>query len=369
MVERVVVDLGGRSYDILVGDRLLAQAGEYILPKLRGKQVIIVSDEHVARFYLHRLSNALEEKQIRYRSIILKPGEATKSLSAFSDLMEALLEQKPDRKTTLIALGGGVMGDITGFAASVLLRGVEFIQIPTSLLAQVDSSVGGKTGINSQFGKNLIGSFHQPALVLTDLSTLATLPKRELMAGYAEVLKYGLINNPEFFAWLEKHAVDMLSGDNALMAQAIVQSCKAKAAIVAADERESGVRALLNFGHTFGHALEAETGFSDTLLHGEAVAIGMMLAMQLSVRMKLCPEEDLDRVAAHYQAVGLPLSPRYIQPAWDIDAIMGHFTRDKKAQNGELTFILSHGIGKAFIATDISTIPLREILARTCTSV
>lgn len=369
MAELVRVKLGHRSYDILVAERLLAEAGEHILPKLRGKNVIIISDEHVARFYLHRLSNALEEKHIRYRSIILKPGEATKSLGAFSDLMEMLLEQKPDRKTTLIALGGGVIGDITGFAASVLLRGVDFIQIPTTLLAQVDSSVGGKTGINSQFGKNMIGSFYQPILVLSDLSTLSTLPRRELMSGYAEILKYGLINDPDFFNWLEENAVAMLTDNTALLAQAIVKSCEAKAAIVAADERESGVRALLNFGHTFGHALEAETDFSDRLLHGEAVAIGMILAMQLSVDMELCPQADLDRVVAHYKAVGLPISPRYIESHWDIDALMDHFARDKKAENGTLTFILSRGIGKAFIANAVPAEKVREALARACRAV
>jgi len=366
MVEKIVVELGERSYDIIVDQLLLSRAGDFIDPLLKSKNVIIVTDEQVARFYLHRLSNALEEKQIRYRSIVLKTGEATKSIASFGELMEQLLEQKPDRNTTLIALGGGVIGDITGFAASCLLRGVDFIQIPTTLLAQVDSSVGGKTGINSRFGKNLIGSFHQPILVLADVSLLATLPKRELLAGYAEVVKYALINDASFFEWLEKNAAAMLTGDNVLMAEAIVKSCRAKAAIVAADEREAGKRALLNFGHTFGHALEAETGFSDQLLHGEAVAIGMVMATQTSVAMKLHDASEAARVVSHFETIGLPTAPRSIKPDWDTDALMEHFKRDKKAKDGALTFILSRGIGKAFVAHDVLKSQLREILAQSC---
>ncbi len=366
MTQTLRVELCERSYDILVGERLLADAGTHIAPLLKGKKVIIVTDEQVARLYLHRLSNALEEKKIQYRSIVVKPGEGTKSLSAFGDLMESLLEQHPDRKTTLIALGGGVVGDITGFAASVLLRGVDFIQIPTTLLSQVDSSVGGKTGINSRFGKNLIGSFHQPLLVLADVSTLSTLPPRERRAGYAEIVKYGFIDNPGFFAWLEKNGAGVLDGDSVLAAQAVAASCKAKAAIVAKDEKESGVRALLNFGHTFGHALEAETGFSDTLLHGEAVAIGMAMAFAASVKMGLCPHADEARVLAHYKAVGLPASPLSLRPNWDIDHLMAHFGHDKKAEAGKLTFILTRGIGKAFIAHDVDAALIRQVLAETC---
>jgi 3-dehydroquinate synthase len=393
MPEQLRVELGSRAYDIIVGERILARAGEYIAPVLRGRNVIIVSDENVARFYLHRLTNALEEKHIPSRSLVVKSGEGTKSLASFAELMELLLEQKPDRKTTLIALGGGVIGDLTGFAASVLLRGVDFIQIPTTLLAQVDSSVGGKTGINSRYGKNLIGAFHQPNLVLADVSALSTLPKRELLAGYAEMVKYGFINDPEFFGWLEIHAPVMLGiapsltlppagrgddgipspalagegqGGGFLLTQGIVKSCAAKAAIVAADEKENDVRALLNLGHTFGHALEAETGFSDTLLHGEAVAIGMVLAFRASVKMGICPEADLQRVLAHYAAVGLPASPRAIQNEWDVERLMEHFTRDKKTMGGKLTFILLRGIGKAFITQDVTAELLRSVLAQEC---
>jgi 3-dehydroquinate synthase len=363
MPERVRVKLGKRGYDIIVGERLLAQAGAHIKTAIKSNHVIIVSDETVAKFYLHRLTNSLEEHKIRYGTVIVKPGEATKSLDAFSSLLESLLEQHPDRHTTLIALGGGVVGDITGFAASTLLRGVDFIQIPTTLLSEVDSSVGGKTGINSRFGKNLIGSFHQPKLVLADVSTLASLPRRELMAGYAEVLKYGLLGNKKFFAWLEKNAKAMLAGDTKLLTQAIVESCKAKAAIVAADEKEAGKRALLNFGHTFAHALEAETGYSDTLLHGEAVAIGMLMAFETSVRMKLCKNAELDRVRAHYEAVELIASPRAIQPKWNIDRLMEHFSHDKKAKDGKLTFVLTRGIGKAFVTQDIDKSIIRAVLA------
>jgi len=363
MPETVHVELGERGYDIIVGERILARAGEYIAPLVSGN-VIIVSDASVARFYLHRLTNALEESKIRYRSVLVQSGDGNKNLAAFGELIEALLEHKPDRKTTLIALGGGVVGDITGFAASVLLRGVEFIQIPTTLLAQVDSSVGGKTGINSRYGKNLIGTFHQPILVLADVATLTTLPKREWLAGYAEVLKYGLINDAEFFGWIEKNGAALLGGDVGLMSEAIAKSCKAKAAIVAADEKEGNIRALLNFGHTFGHALEAETGYSDALIHGEAVAIGMMLAFKTSVKMGLCPEADLQRVAAHYKAVGLMPSFAQIKADWNVDRLMEHFSRDKKTRDGKLTFILTRGIGKAFITQDVDHGLIREMLAQ-----
>lgn len=366
MVEQLHVNLAARGYEILVGERLLANAGQYIAPILNGRNVIIISDSNVARFHLHRLSNSLEEAKIRFRCLIVPAGEATKSLSSFSQLMENLLEQKPDRGTVLIALGGGVVGDLTGFAASVLLRGVDFIQIPTTLLSQVDSSVGGKTGINSNFGKNLIGSFHQPVLVLSDVATLATLPKRELISGYAEIVKYGFINDPDFFKWLEQNATAMLSGDPALQTQAIIKSCAAKASIVVADEKEKNIRALLNFGHTFAHAFEAETGYSETLLHGEAVAIGMVLAFATSVKLGICPKEDLTSATNHLKAIGLPVSPLSIRKDWNIDTLMEHFTRDKKAVGGKLTFVLSNGIGKAFIENNIDPSIIRQTLVETC---
>lgn len=366
MAETLHIALGSRSYDIHVGERLLSQAGELISPLIKTKRVIIICDETVARLYLHRLTGSLEDKGIAARAIILPPGEQTKSLEAFGALIEQILEQKPDRDTMLVALGGGVVGDITGFAASVALRGLPFIQIPTTLLSQVDSSVGGKTGINSRFGKNLIGSFHQPKLVIADVSLLASLPGRELKAGYAEVVKYGLINNEPFFAWLEKNGALALIGDAKTLIHAVHESCRAKAAIVEADEREADLRALLNFGHTFAHALEAETGYSEALNHGEAVAIGMIMAFQLSVALGLCAKAELERVLAHYTAIGLPASPLAVQKNWNIDALMEHFTRDKKAKDGKLTFILTRGIGKAFIAKDVDAAAVRRVVAEAC---
>ncbi len=357
MAERVRVNLG---YDIIIGERILAEAGRHIAPFVKGG-VVIVSDETVARLYLHRLTNALEEQKISSRAVIIPPGEGSKSWEIFGETIEHILEQQPDRQTVLIALGGGVVGDVTGFAASVLLRGVPFVQIPTTLLSQVDSAVGGKTGINAKAGKNLIGSFHQPKLVLSDVSLLATLPKRQWLAGYAEMLKYGLIRDAAFFAWLEKNGAALLS-DMALISEAIRQSCAAKAAIVERDEKESGERALLNFGHTFAHALEAETGFSDTLLHGEAVAIGMILAMKLSLKLGILKNDAPARVRAHYKAMGLPALPREIRHDWDAEKIMSHFARDKKAKNGQLTFIVSRGIGQAEIANNVDKSIVQQTL-------
>jgi 3-dehydroquinate synthase len=363
MPETVRVSLAERGYDIVVGERLLQVAGQHIAPLLKTPRVFIVTDETVARFYLHRVTGALADAGIRATPIILPPGEQTKSFDHFTELAGTLLEHKPDRHTTLLALGGGVIGDLTGFAASVILRGIPFIQLPTTLLAQVDSSVGGKTAINAAHGKNLIGSFHQPKLVLADVSTLTTLPPREWRAGYAEVAKYGLINDAPFFAWLETNASSLREGNAALLSQAILHSCKAKAAIVAADEREQDdARALLNLGHTFGHALEAETGYGPELLHGEAVSIGMALAFRFSAALGLCTPAAAQRVETHLAAMGLPVTPRDIRPHWDTDALMEHFTRDKKAEGGTLTFILARGIGQAFVARQVDAGALRNFL-------
>ncbi len=281
--------------------------------------------------------------------------------------MNALLDQRPDRKTTLVALGGGVVGDLTGFAASVLLRGVDFIQVPTTLLAQVDSSVGGKTGINTRHGKNLVGAFYQPRLVLADTDVLDTLPRRELLAGYAEVAKYGLIDDPAFFEWCENNAADLLNGDAAKRTYAIEQSCRAKARVVAADERETtDLRALLNLGHTFAHALEAETGFGPDLLHGEAVGAGMAMAFDLSAKLGLCPAGDAQRVRAHLGAVGLPVRLRAIggdnKRRWDAARLIDHMRGDKKAEAERLTFVLARGIGKAFVTRDVDEGQLRGLL-------
>lgn len=363
MVERVHVALpGGRGYDILIGQRLLAEAGAHIAPFIKEKRVIVVTDETVARRYLHAFSNALSIQGITCTPVIVPPGEGSKSLTQLGKVLETILELSITRNTVLVALGGGVIGDLTGFAASILLRGIDFIQIPTTLLAQVDSSVGGKTGVNAKTGKNLIGSFHQPLLVLADVAALATLPERERKAGYAEIVKYGLIRDAAFFDWCEQNGAKVIANDAEAVTYAVKASCEHKAQVVAADEKEQGERALLNFGHTFGHALEAETGYSDVLLHGEAVAIGMVLAHQFSTAPGLCPETDTKRVIAHFKSIGLMTSPLDVRKDWDVDAIMHHFTRDKKATQNSLNFILTRGIGKAYVAKDVAAERLREFL-------
>ena len=361
------VDLDGRAYDIVIGPGLLDRAGELAAGLLAAPRVIIVSDHTVAPLYAGRLAAAFERAGVHTRSLAVPVGESSKEFAAFAQLMNDLLDQRPDRKTTLVALGGGVVGDLTGFAAAVLLRGVDFIQVPTTLLAQVDSSVGGKTGINTRHGKNLVGAFYQPRLVLIDTDMLDTLPPRELLAGYAEVAKYGLIDAPEFFAWCEENGAALLAGDAARRTYAIEQSCLAKARIVAADERETGdLRALLNLGHTFGHALEAETGFGPDLLHGEAVGAGMALAFDLSARMGLCPPADAERVRRHLAAVGLPVRLRAIgggnRRDWQAARLIDHMRGDKKAEDGRLTFVLANGIGKAFVSRDVDERVLHGLL-------
>jgi 3-dehydroquinate synthase len=347
--ETVRVELGARSYDILVGRGLIGRAGQFAAPLLSQKRVIIITDANVARHHLDSLDHAFRQTAIATESIVLPPGEQTKSFAQLEELCSRLLDLKAERSTTLVALGGGVIGDLTGFAASILLRGVDFIQVPTTLLAQVDSSVGGKTGINMPQGKNLIGSFYQPRLVLADTAALDTLPKRELLAGYAEVVKYGLIDNADFFTWLEGHGAGVIAGDETARRQAIITSCRAKAAIVGADERESAQRALLNLGHTFGHALEAECGYSDELLHGEAVAIGMVMAFDLSARLGLAPLEDAARLRRHLASIGLPTDPGWVEGRnWVAERLIEHMGKDKKVKDGRIGFVLAHGIGKAF---------------------
>ncbi len=359
----LTLDLGDRSYDIHVGSGLIARAGELIAPVLRQKRVIVISDENVAPCYLSPLTKSLEAAGITVSDIVLPAGEQTKSLDHFQDLTHRILDKKIERGTALVALGGGVIGDLTGFAAATLLRGIDFIQVPTTLLSQVDSSVGGKTGINTRHGKNLLGAFYQPRLVLADIDTLDTLPHREVLAGYAEVVKYGLINDPDFFAWLEENGEALCDGDKALRQHAVLVSCKSKAQIVAADEREASVRALLNLGHTFGHALEAETGFSAQLLHGEAVAIGIVMAHDLSAMMGLCEEQDASRVRNHFEAVGLYASPaRLANVSWKTDALLHHMASDKKVKDGKVTFILTRGIGQAFIASDVVMDDVRRVV-------
>jgi 3-dehydroquinate synthase len=366
-VRTIRVELAGRSYDIAIGPGLIDQAGALSRPLLAAPKVTIVSDETVAPLYGARLAASFDKAGIKASTVTVPAGETSKEFGAFGRLMNELLDQRPDRRTTLVALGGGVVGDLTGFAASVLLRGVDFIQVPTTLLAQVDSSVGGKTGINTRHGKNLVGTFYQPRLVLADTDVLDTLPRRELLAGYAEVAKYGLIDDPTFFAWCEANGAAVLSGDAVKRTYAIEQSCLAKARIVAADERETtDLRALLNLGHTFGHALEAETGFGSDLLHGESVGTGMAMAFDLSARLGLCPATDAERVRRHLDAVGLPMRLRAIggdnRRSWDATRLIEHMRGDKKAERGRLTFVLARGIGKAFVSREVDEAALRGLL-------
>ncbi len=360
---KVTVELGDRAYDILVGRGLIANAAEHLLPLLRRKRVAIVTDEAVATLHLPALEKSLEGAGVRRSAMRLPQGEGTKSFAQLEKLTEWLLGEGIERGDLVIALGGGVIGDLTGFAASILRRGVDFAQIPTTLLSQVDSSVGGKTGINTKQGKNLAGAFHQPRLVLADTDALETLPMREFLAGYAEVVKYGLIGDRGFFDWLEANLDRLKAGDVEARIHAIVKSCEAKAATVAADEREGGVRALLNLGHTFGHALEAATGFSDRLVHGEGVAIGMALAFDLSARLGLCPGQDAVRVRNHLARAGLPSRLSDIKGSLpDADGLIALMGQDKKVVDGKLTFILARGIGEAFITRDVDREVLRTLL-------
>jgi 3-dehydroquinate synthase len=359
------VELGERSYDIIVGSGLLADAGALIGPAVRQKRAVVVTDQNVAKLHLKALEAGLDKAKIAHHAIVLPPGEATKDFAHFSQLCEDVLGLGIERGTPLIALGGGVIGDLTGFAAATLLRGLDYVQVPTTLLSQVDSSVGGKTAIDSKHGKNLIGAFHQPVLVLADIDTLATLPPRELLAGYAEVVKYGFIRDRAFFEWLEQAGPKLVAGDADARRQAVVKSCTAKAAVVAVDERETGERQLLNFGHTFGHALEAETGFGDALLHGEAVALGMRLAFDLSAKLGICPGESVTRVRRHYEAVGLPLAISQIGNArrFTPAALLRHMAKDKKVRDGRITLILAHDIGDAFISREVERATLESFLA------
>ncbi len=356
----VTVPLGDRSYDILIGAGLIDRAGDEIAARLPGVRVAIVSDAIVAKHYMRPLRNSLARAGVESAAIVLPSGERTKSFDQVVATSEAVLEARLERGDAIVALGGGVIGDLAGFVAGIVRRGMHFVQIPTSLLAQVDSSVGGKTGINTAHGKNLVGVFHQPVLVLADTGVLDTLSDREFKAGYAEVVKYGLIDRPIFFEWLEAHWKDVFAGGPARV-QAIAESCRAKAEVVAADERESGHRALLNLGHTFGHALEAATNYdSGRLVHGEGVAIGLVLAHEFSARLNLASPDDARRVASHLSAVGLPTRIADIEGTLpQPDILMNHIAQDKKVKRGKLTFVLTNGIGRSFLAEDV---PPSEVL-------
>ncbi|WP_199555560.1 3-dehydroquinate synthase [Sandaracinobacteroides hominis] len=356
----VPVALNDRSYSISIGRGLLAQAGERLAAFTRRKRVAIITDESVAARHLPALVAGLQG--FEPTPIVLPAGEGTKSFAQLEQLLDRLLALDLTRSDVVLALGGGVIGDLTGFAAAILKRGTNFIQIPTTLLAMVDSSVGGKTGINTKAGKNLVGAFHQPLAVWADLDCLTTLPAREMRAGYAEIVKYGLISDPAFYEWCEANAPRLLAGDAQALAHAVAQSCRAKAAIVAADERETDdVRALLNLGHTFGHALEAETGFSTKLLHGEAVGIGMAQAFRFSALRGLCPQADAERLTAHLQSLGMMAWPAEAGISADAAArLVAHMAHDKKKTADGLPFILAREIGDAFVAKGV---PLEAVTA------
>ncbi|WP_027143531.1 3-dehydroquinate synthase [Mesorhizobium sp. WSM3626] len=357
----VEVGLGDRAYDILIGSGLLSRAGAEISRRLPGTRAAVVTDENVAAAHLEALKAGLERGGISPAVITMPPGEKTKSFAHLEAVVDGVLAARLERGDVVIALGGGVIGDLTGFAAGIVRRGMNFVQVPTSLLAQVDSSVGGKTGINSPRGKNLVGVFLQPRLVLADTEVLDTLPIREFRAGYAELAKYGLIDRPEFFAWLEANWEKVFAGGPERV-EAIAEACRAKADVVARDEFETGDRALLNLGHTFGHSLEAATQYDGArLVHGEGVAIGMALAHRFSSRLNLASPDDAARVEAHLRAVGLPWRMADIPGELpDAEALLSFITQDKKVSRGALTFILTRGIGQAFIAKDV---PASEVLS------
>ena len=364
MADTVRVALGARSYDVRISPGLIDRTGAEIAPLLRRKRVAILTEDRVAALHLPRLQASLDAAGIAHAAHVLPAGEGTKSWDGLRAATEFLLDERIERRDLVLALGGGVIGDLAGFAAAILRRGVRFVQLPTSLLAQVDSSVGGKTGINTRHGKNLVGAFHQPSLVLADTGILGTLPPRDLLAGYGEVVKYGLLGDAAFFDWLEAHGPALAAGDAAARQYAVLRSVQMKADIVERDETEEGDRALLNLGHTFCHALEAATGYSDRLLHGEGVAIGCALAFELSARLGLCAQETPSRVRAHLLAMGMKVDladiPGDLPDAAALVRLMG---QDKKVQDGRLRFILARGIGQAFVADDVPPALVESLLA------
>lgn len=362
----VGVALGDRGYDIVIGRDVLPSLGHRIAKLRPGARVAIVTDRTVAKSWLAQTEAALAEAGIVSSRIVVGEGEASKSYAVLQDVSEGLIAAKIERNDLVVALGGGVIGDLAGFAASIVRRGVDFVQVPTSLLAQVDSSVGGKTGINSPHGKNLVGAFHQPVLVIADTAVLDTLSPRQFRAGYAEVAKYGVLGDVNFFNWLDANHAEIFAG-GAAREHAIAMSCRAKAAIVARDERETGDRALLNLGHTFGHALEAATGFSDRLFHGEGVAVGMVLAAEFSARLNMIPAAEAARVQRHLASVGLPTRLQDIagfqqEGLGDADTLLALMGQDKKVKRGKLTFILLEQIGKAVIVNDVDPAKVRDFL-------
>lgn len=359
----VTIDLDARSYDIYIGAGILFRLNDFVPENVGGRSVFIVTDRNVETYARHIHDLLAREGARRVELLVLPPGEKTKSFQQVENVSQWLLAHDLNRDSIIFAVGGGVMGDLAGFCASIAMRGVPYVQVPTTLLAQVDSSVGGKTGINTPQGKNLVGSFYQPIAVIADIETLKTLPKRELLAGYAEVVKYGLIGDSGFFRWLEENGSRVCALEEDAIAYAVEVSIKAKAMIVESDEKESGRRALLNLGHTFGHALEAAAGYDGRLLHGEAVAIGVMMALELSIRMGFCSREDYERVEQHFMAIGLPVSPSFVEGlTTSVDELFEIMKRDKKANNGRMTFVLLDAIGGAFLSKDVPEKLVREIL-------
>jgi len=361
----VRVALGARSYDIVIGRGLLASLGSRIAALKPGARAAIVTDATVEQILLAETQSALASAGISATHVSVPAGESSKSIAMFERVCDALIAARIERGDVVVALGGGVVGDLGGFCAAAVRRGLDYVQVPTTLLAQVDSSVGGKTAINSRHGKNLIGAFYQPILVVADSQLLDSLPARQFRAGYAEVAKYGLLGDAGFFAWLEANADDVFAGRAAAREHAIATSCRMKAEIVARDERETGDRALLNLGHTFGHAFEAAAGFSDRLLHGEAVALGMSLAFDFSAARGLLPQADAERVKHHLGKVGLPTHISDVPGGVPgVDVLMDLMAQDKKVRRGRLTFILVRGIGQAFVAPDVDAAEVRAFLAR-----
>lgn len=359
----VTVDLGGRSYDIEIGSGLLGGIGDRLASLVNARSVVLIADESVEALYGQVVLRSLEGAGFRPTVVSIAAGEASKSFDSLQRVLDEMLDIPVTRGTAVIALGGGVVGDLGGFAAAVALRGLPYVQVPTTLLSQVDSAVGGKTGINASQGKNLVGAFHQPMAVISDIDTLASLPDREMRAGYAEIVKYGALGDAPFFEWLCENGPAVLNRDPTALVTAVATSCRAKAQIVAEDEREAGRRALLNLGHTFGHALEAECGYDGRLLHGEAVAIGMAQAAQLSVRLGYCPQDHADQLRVHLAEVGLPVDMKAITGfSASSETLIEHMRHDKKASENELVFVLMRGIGQAFVSREVPIEAVRAVL-------
>lgn len=361
MENKISVNLAERSYDIIVGADSIEKLSEYLKDKSYSK-IFVITDENVDQLHSKKLLEVLQKTNMTTEKIVTKAGEQTKSFASLQNVCDQILSKGVDRQSLIIAFGGGVIGDLSGFVASILLRGIDFIQVPTTLLSAVDSSVGGKTAINSSVGKNLIGSFYQPQLVLCDLNFLKTLPIRELKSGYAEVVKYGFICDLEFFEFLENAYSNIFDYDEATLLKIIIRSCEIKAEVVSHDEKESGQRALLNFGHTFGHLFETETGYSDKILHGEAVALGMVMAAKMSQNLGMLPETDFLRVEKHLKDCGFVIHAKEIQEKWDNDQLVSHLYKDKKTEGKNLTFILLNGIGASVIKKSVDLEEFKKVL-------